>query len=356
MKEMTTHERYARMFAHQEADRIPIVDEPWEGTLARWRQEGMPAGVDWRDFFGVDKVETVMLDISPRYEIRTLEETETHTIATTPWGVTLKQFKKLDSTPEFLDYTIVDPGSWEKAKARMTVDRDRIDWKQVDRDFRLWKSDHRWIQAGFWFGFDVTHSWTVGTETVLIAMMEEPEWMMDMFGHYLDMCIAHYDMLWDAGYRFDSIFWWDDMGFKNTTFFSADTYRRLIKPFHRKAAEWAHAKGIKAHLHSCGYVRPLVDDILDAGIDALNPLEHKAGMDALEIKAAYGERLVLHGGVDAVLWDDRDRILAEIEALVPTLMKNGGYIFSSDHSIPNSVSLENFRAIVGRVKEIGRYR
>ncbi len=353
---MTTHERFVRTFAHREADRIPIVDEPWAGTLARWRREGLPAGADWRDFFGVDKVETVLLDISPRFEVRTLEETPDYTIATTPWGVTLKQFREADSTPEFLDYTIVDPASWARAKARMTVDRDRIDWPRIDADFRRWKADHRWIQAGFWFGFDVTHSWTVGTETVLVALLEEPEWMADMFGHYLDMCLAHYSLLWDAGHRFDSIFWWDDMGYKNSTFFSADTYRDLLKPFHRKAATWAHDRGIPAHLHSCGYIRPLVPDLVDAGIDALNPIEHKAGMDALELKAEFGDRLVLHGGLDAVLWDDRDRILDEIERMVPVLMRNGGYIFSSDHSIPNSVSLENFRAITDRVKELGRFR
>jgi uroporphyrinogen decarboxylase len=145
------------------------------------------------------------------------------------------------------------------------------------------------------------------------------------------------------------------MGYKNTPFFSAQMYRDLLQPYHRRAVEWAHAKGIKAHLHSCGYIRPLLPDILDTGIDALNPIERKAGMDVLELKRNFGDRLVLHGGIDAVLWDDKDRVIAEVEALVPTLKEKGGYIFSSDHSIPNSVSLENFRAIVGKVKELGSY-
>ena len=98
-----------------------------------------------------------------------------------------------------------------------------------------------------------------------------------------------------------------------------------------------------------------VDDLMDVGIDALNPLEVKAGMDPLLLKRKYGDRLVLHGGVNAVLWDDRDAIVSEIDRVVPALKENGGYIFSSDHSIPNSVSLENFRAIVEEVKRVGRY-
>lgn len=355
MKEITTHERFERTFAHKDADRVPITDSPWQGTLARWRGEGMPAGTDWRDFFGADKVETIGVDISPRFEPRILEETKDYVIRTSPWGVTLKEFTQADSTPEFVDFTVVNPDEWEKAKRRMAPSRDRIDWKRLEREYPKWKAEGRWIEAGFWFGFDVTHSWMAGTETVLVAMIEQPEWVKDMFGHYLDMCTALFDMVWDAGYTFDSVFWPDDLGYKNTPFFSTKMYRELVKPFHKRAAGWAHAKGVKAHLHSCGYILPHLPEILDAGIDALNPIERKAGMDVLKLKEEYGDRLVLHGGVNAVLWDDKEKIIAEIEHLVPRLKENGGYIFSSDHSIPNSVSLENFRAIIGKVKETGSY-
>jgi uroporphyrinogen decarboxylase len=73
---MTTKERFTRMFAHEEADRVPIIDQPWEGTLARWKKEGMPADADWRDFFGVDKLEMISVDNSPRYEKKIIEETD----------------------------------------------------------------------------------------------------------------------------------------------------------------------------------------------------------------------------------------------------------------------------------------
>lgn len=355
MKPMTTHERFSRMFAHQEADRVPIIDNPWEGTMQRWRREGLPEGVDWRDFFGIDKVASIGVDISPRYPYRVIEETDHHIVFTSPWGVTMKQFKHADSTPEFLDFTVVDPERWAQAKRRMTVDQDRIDWKRLERDYPVWKAEGRWIQAGFWFGFDVTHSWMVGTETFLIAMMEEPEMAKDMFRHYLEQCIAHFDLVWDAGYRFDSIFWPDDMGFKNTQFFSLDLYRELLKPFQARAVAWAHAKGIKAHLHSCGNIMPFVPELVGIGMDALNPLEVKAGMDVLRLKREFGTKLVLHGGINAVLWDQKDAIMAEIDRIVPVLKENGGYIFSSDHSIPNSVSLENFQAIVAEVKKVGTY-
>lgn len=352
---MKSRERYARMYEHREADRVPITDSPWSGTIRRWQREGMPVGVDWRDYFDVDKIASIGVDITPRYESKVIEETDRYKIVTTSWGVTLKEFKEEDSTPEFIDYKVKTPEAWEDCKNRMISSYDRINWGYLERSYPKWQENGEWISAGFWFGFDVTHSWMSGTETILIAMMEDPEWVKDIFNTYLDMCIAQFDMIWDAGYRFDEIHWPDDMGYKNTTFFSPLLYQKLLKPVHKRAVDWAHNKGIYARLHSCGDVMTLVPDLIDIGIDALNPLEVKAGMDSIKLKKQYGDKLVLHGGINAVLWDDMDAITAEIKHLVPILKQNGGYIFSSDHSIPNSVSLDNFKHIVETVKTYGKY-
>ena len=185
------------------------------------------------------------------------------------------------------------------------------------------------------------------------SMLDEPDWVRDMFETYLDRCIAHHDMLWDMGYRSDCIYWPDDMGYKGTTFFSLETYREILKPVQKRAVEWAHNKGIKAHLHSCGNITEFLPDLAEIGIDALNPLECKAGMDALQVKKDFP--FTIHGGIDAILWDDAELVVAEIERLVPKLKQGGRYIFASDHSIPNTVSLDTMRAIVAAVKKYGSY-
>ena len=352
---MTSWERFKRMYEHREADRIPIIDEPWSGTLRRWRREGMPEGMDWCDYFDVDKLGIINIDISPRMPEITLEETDRYYIRTSPWGVTMKHFKEEDSTPEFLDFTITTQEAWDQAKKQMTLEDDRIPWEMLRQNYDKWRAEGRWIRAVFWFGFDVTHSWMMGTENTLIAMMEEPELVEDMFDTYLSRCETLFSRVWDAGYHFDEIFWYDDMGYKGTTFFSPNMYRSMLQPYHKRAVDWAHNRGIYAQLHSCGDVMTLLPDIVATGVDALNPLEVKAGMDAFKIKKEYGDRLVLHGGINAVLWNDKDVILEEIDRKVPVLKENGGFIFSSDHSIPNSVSLENMKAIVEEVKRVGRY-
>lgn len=352
---MQTRERFQRMYEHKEADRVPIIDIPWAGTIRRWQREGMPVGMDWRDYFDVDKVQYIGVDITPRYEEKIIEETDRYVIRTTPWGVTLRDFKMEDSTPEYLDYKVTTPEIWEETKKRMTVSDDRINWKWLKENFDRCKAEGQWMSAEFWFGFDVTHSHMVGTDTVLIAMMEEPEFVMDMFNTYLESCMALHQKIWDAGYHVDEIYWPDDMGYKGTTFFSPKLYREVVKPYHQKAAQWAHDHGIYAHMHSCGDVMTLVPDILDAGIDCLNPLEIKAGMDPIALKKEYGDRVVLHGGINAVLWDDADQVIAEVDRLVPPLKENGGFIFSSDHSIPNTVTLDTMKKVVAEVKRVGTY-
>ncbi|MGC9468876.1 MAG: uroporphyrinogen decarboxylase family protein [Anaerolineae bacterium] len=352
---MSSHERIRRMYEHREADRVPVTDDPWNATIERWHREGMPESVSYVEFFGLDKIAHIGVDNSPRYPAQIVEETEDYVVETTAWGATLRNWKHIASTPEFLDFRITDPNSWQDAKARMQPTEDRIPWERLRANYGTWREEGFWIEAGLWFGFDVTHSWTVGTERLLIALLDEPSWCIDMFNHFLDVNIALLDRVWEAGYTFDAVSWPDDMGYKQNQFFSIRTYRKLLKPVHKRAVDWAHAKGVKVRLHSCGDVRPFLPEFLEIGIDGLNPLEVKAGMEPIAIKETYGSDLLLHGGINAVLWDDKEAIAAEMRRVVPVLKERGGYIFSSDHSVPSSVSLENFRYIVNLAKELGSY-
>ena len=355
MDKMTSHERFTRMYQHREADRVPILDSPWSETIDRWVQEGMPTR-DYVAHFGLDKVAHISVDNSPRYEKKTIEQTEDYRIYTTSWGATLKSWTKHGSTPEFLDFTITDAEKWLEAKARMQVDDARIPWNYLKENYPRWRAEGYWISAGLWFGFDVTHSWAVGTERLLMAMIEEPEWVEDMYDTFLELDLQLLDRVWDAGYRFDEVNWPNDMGYKHNQFFSMNTFRALDKPRLQRAIAWAHNKGAVARLHSCGDINPFVPELIGIGLDGLNPLEVKAGMDPVYLKRTYGDKLTFHGGINAVLWDKPEQIKAEIARVVPVMMENGGYIFASDHSLPENVSLTDFEGILETVREVGTYK
>ena len=86
MASMTSHERFKRMYEHREADRVPIIDGPWNATIERWQREGMPKDMPFWEYFDLDRTAYISVDNSPRYESRVIEETEAYTIRTTPWG------------------------------------------------------------------------------------------------------------------------------------------------------------------------------------------------------------------------------------------------------------------------------
>jgi uroporphyrinogen decarboxylase len=356
MAELTTFERMSRMYAHREADRVPVTDDAWGSTVERWRGEGLPAGADYRDYFGLDRFVRIGADNSPRYPEKVLEETAEYQVHTTAWGVTMRNWRHAGGVPEFLDFTVTDADSWAKAKARMKPERDRVDWARLARDYPKWRAEGAWVSAGFWFGFDATHSFVVGTERTLMAMAADPEWVVDIFNHMLDVHLALFQMVWDAGYRFDAIGWYEDMGYKLNQFFSLDMYRALVKPVQKRACDWARAKGLKVWLHSCGDVRPFVPELIGIGVDMLNPVEVKAGMDPVALKRQYGDRLAFHGGLNAALFDQPEKLWAQMRATVPAMKAGGGYVASSDHSVPDSVGLEEFREFVRLAKELGSYR
>ena len=353
--ELTTHERFKRTFEHKEADRVPLWDFPWPGALRRWRKEGMPADISYEEYFSVDKVARIVVENSPQYPETIVSETEESITTTTKWGGLQKEFKQQDSTPDFIDFLITDPDKWRETKPHIFATPDRIPWEHLKANYRQWREEGQWILGDLWGGFENLSSYAVGTERMLMALIENPEWCIDMCTHCFDVNLALLDMAWDAGYTFDMLNLRDDMGYKYTQFFSLDIYKTIMKPMHKRAADWAHAKGIKVRLHSCGYIMPFVPDIIDAGIDVLHPMEVKAGMNPVEMKEKYGDALVLHGGINAMLWKDLDAVSAEMEQLIPLMKQNGGYIFAADHSIPNDVSFENITAIIQLAKKLGSY-
>ncbi|MEI8064498.1 MAG: hypothetical protein WCH84_10605 [Verrucomicrobiota bacterium] len=82
---MTTQARMRRILQHREADRVPITDSPWGATLERWRKEGLPANVDWVDYFELDRFADFGVNNSPRYPEQIVEDTTDYRIHTNSW-------------------------------------------------------------------------------------------------------------------------------------------------------------------------------------------------------------------------------------------------------------------------------
>lgn len=138
---------------------------------------------------------------------------------------------------------------------------------------------------------------------------------------------------------------------------SLDMYRDIIQPGHKKTIDYAHSLGLPVIMHSCGYVEPLIPGIIESGVDCLQVIEVKAGMDLLKLKREFGDKLAFCGGMDArnLVANDIDAIRKELEEKIPVVKEGSGYILHSDHSVPTDCNYETYRYFVDEGLKLGKY-
>ncbi|MCJ7703870.1 MAG: hypothetical protein MUO62_20010 [Anaerolineales bacterium] len=361
MQPLTSIERITHILKRQPVDRIGVYEHFWGDTQRNWENMGyLQPGESLENRFGLDLqlFWTFNFTANLDFEPEVLEET-TDTILTRDGnGALLRRHKHHESTPEHVDFLVKDHRGWvEYAKPHLKTERRRIDFE----GYRRAKQEAAARQRFFcWSGvnvFELIHP-VCGHEHMLIGMAEDPDWIIEMADIYARLTIEHWEILFaECGYP-DGIWFYEDMGFKNHPFISPKMYQEIIQPAHARTIDWAHGHNLPVIMHSCGYVAPLVPHMIAAGIDCLQVIEVKAGMDLLDLYKKYGEVLSFMGGIDVrVLYtNDREAINRELEAKIPPVMANFGYVLHSDHSIPSDVQPQNYEYFIQRGLELGTYK
>jgi uroporphyrinogen decarboxylase len=159
------------------------------------------------------------------------------------------------------------------------------------------------------------------------------------------------------GMTCDGAFIYGDMAYKNGPFMSPRFYRQFSQPYHQRLFDAFHDRGMPVIFHSDGDIRPVLPDLIAAGVDAINPMETRAGMDVRELAPAYGDQIGFVGNIDVTVLatNDRDQIRAEMESKIKVAKEKRGYVYHSDHSIPPGVTLETYEYVLGLVDELGAY-
>ena len=135
-----------------------------------------------------------------------------------------------------------------------------------------------------------------------------------------------------------------------------------MKPLHKEMFDFIHSKSeAKIFIHSCGSIRPVIADLIEVGVDILNPVQVSAvGMDSAELKRQYGRDVCFWGGgVDTQnAFDDRHtpaQVRADVRKRLEDFMPGGGFIFSTVHNIQGNVPPENILAMWEMVRQFGQY-
>ena len=352
----TSKERIDLALQHREADRVALYDSPWPTTVRRWREEGLPDGKSPAEYFGYE-IANVGYDRGFGITPEVLEETDEYVIRRTNLGSVTKDWKNRASTPELIDFLIKDEATWREVRDRYRPNEGRVDLEKTRQAVAQARAAGKWIALGGGFGFQLIFSRIVGPERTMVAMAENPDWAREMFEAVGEMTIGMAEIMLGAGVELDGAHLADDLGYRNGPFFSPAMYRELLFPIHRRVCDFFAARGLPVILHACGNVNELLPHLIEAGISALNPLEVKAGMDLLSLKREVGDAITLIGGIDVRTWarGDLAEIEAEIAEKVGFAKNGGGYIFHSDHSIPDNVSFETYQHVVELAHRYGRY-
>ena len=355
MAEVSSRERVLLAIDHKEADRIAVHDSPWGTTEARWHKEGLPEGVSSTDYFGFE-FRGAWLDNSLQLETRVVEETEEWATTTTGDGATWRNWKARSSTPELLDFSITSRELWEEHKPRMEYNDRRVDWPGNQTVYDDARAKGLFYTMNFGPGFTKVCN-MVGPERLLMALVEDPEWVSDMLMADARVCAAVAEEMMSRGIDPDAGWIFDDLGFKHKSFFSPRIYRELFQPAHKLICDCFKARGKPMLLHTCGYTMELMPSLVETGFDVIQPLEVKAGNDLVKLKRDYGDRVAFMGGIDVRAMADPDpaAIEREIADKVPAAKAGGGYIYHSDHSVPDNVSFEQYKRVMELVTEFGRY-
>ncbi|MHB9038720.1 MAG: uroporphyrinogen decarboxylase family protein [Armatimonadota bacterium] len=358
---MMSYERFASALARKPVDMLPVVIFPWDATVKRWKSEGhILVDEDVAEHFGQDLRTGGWLDSCANldYAPEVIEETDETILTRDGNGALLRRHKLHDSTPEHVDFTVKDRASWEQhiKPFLLDVERRRIPFSgyRAQKDLAVEK------QRFFcWAGvapFEQMHP-VCGHEYMLMGMALDPDWIRDMVQTYADFTIKHLEVLFSEEGKPDGLFFYEDMGFKNKSFMSPSMYKEIVQPGHKKLFDYAHSLSCKVIIHSCGYVEPLVPGLIEAGMDCLQAMEVKAGMDLPNLFKKFGDKITFFGGIDvrALISNDRSQIDAELERKIPSVVRGGGgYVLHTDHSEPPEVDYATMRYFIERAREIAK--
>ena len=364
--------RMNKALNHEEPDRIPISDFFWGSFIDRWQQElGLPDDANPYYYYDLDWIVTTP-NMDPKIQsFETIREDETEVVVKTGFLATMR--KKFDfPMPEFIswdldtiekleDFQFDDPyderrffyaGDNQIAGVGDGFQRNCPAWietvKSLHKDFPVYGSM-----------IEVSECLTrlLGQENTLFWMGMYPERLgkcINRIGQfYLDCLKAEIKA---ANGFIDGMVIWGDVAYTQTMLFDPEYWRAYFKPWVKAMIKECHKNNLPVIYHGCGNVKLIFEDFIEMELDAYNPLEVKANMDAVELKKKYGSKIGYCGNSNIQIWETDNKGLIRKEVLRKlNAAKGGGFIFQSDHSVSSEVSGHAYDYVVNLVKRYGKY-
>ncbi len=203
-----------------------------------------------------------------------------------------------------------------------------------------------------------------GFENFLINAVAEPELIHHYLQRLTDCYMSNLEKYMKAvGQYIDTVQFGDDLGMQDSTLISKRMYRKMIKPYHSVQFQYVKKNypKVKVFFHSCGAVYDLIPDLIEAGVEVLNPIQLSAkGMDPVLLKENFGDDLVFWGGgIDTqqtLTHCKVEEIEDEVKRLIDIFGKGGGFVFTQVHNIQSNISPQKVVAVYDSAYKHGWYK
>jgi len=264
-------------------------------------------------------------------------------------------FDKLEKGPGAAK---VDPDDWSLP----LLPDDELRWLQEQASFWRKETEYAIIgqlpQVELFYGFG--HG---GFDDWLVTLMTEENYVRELYEKAIQGMIANFDLYYQAvGSLIDIVKFTDDFGMQTGEFAHPDLFRSLVLPYYRKFIK--HIKDTDSRLkvfhHCCGSIFKILPDIIDMGVDIINPVQTTAAnMDPRTLKGTYGDRICFWGGgveTQGVLpFGSTQEVRAQAAERVEIFKPGGGFVFAAIHNIQQNTPPENITAAFDTAYEKGSY-
>jgi uroporphyrinogen decarboxylase len=196
----------------------------------------------------------------------------------------------------------------------------------------------------------------MGMENLLMAIVTDPELVRALVGMSVDINLEMAREVAARGAKI--VYTGDDYAGNRGPLMSPKHFRDLFYPGLRRVMGGYKELGLYVIKHTDGKLWPIIDMVIDSGIDCLDPIDPQAGMDLADVKAKYGHRVALKGNVDCaqtMTFGTPEDVIAETKAALRKGAPGGGFILSSSNSIHSSVKPENYLAMLDTLAKYGGY-
>ena len=352
MIELGHRERFLRSVRGEDLDRVPVFFRAEEVIRRKIREvHGLNDDSDMIKMYGADAIQCP-LPIDRTYIKESTEENHFFDI----YGNELRSVQY----GEVWSNTVVKPLLGD-AKSVADVDNAEftdpgvVDIKECEKHAVQAYESGLAIYGGMWASLFTASRSIVGEENFLISLYENPEMIKRVIERLADFFIACNEIYFSKCAKYLDVFYFgSDFGTQASMFISKDMFAEFFKPAMKRIVE--HAKGFEllAMYHTCGAVEPIIEDLVDCGIDILDPVQVSAeGMAPDSLAAKYKGKICFHGGISTqttlpfgTAEQVKEEVLHAIDAFGPK-----GYIMAPDQDMIGDIPIENIDAMFRTASE-----